>query len=183
MSGDSYLRICATFPASLQADGVPPLIVFGGNGYVGSHCCQEALRCGLPVTSVNRSGRPTNDDREWVSQVDWVAADALYSESYKDLFQNCIGVVSCIGLISTSQAEMKKINGDANIAIINAAADAGVERLAYISAHDYHFPGDLLVMKGYFEGKREAEAELFKRFPRGGAFELTGRRKTSAYFS
>jgi hypothetical protein len=60
------------------------------------------------------------------------------------------------------------MNGEANKLIINAAADAGVGRLAFLSAHDYQFPGDLVVMRGYFEGKRDAEAALRARFPETG---------------
>jgi nucleoside-diphosphate-sugar epimerase len=153
----------------MQASDVPPLIVFGGNGYVGTHVCQEALRCGLPVTSISRSGRPSNESAAWADQVTWARGDALQASSYKELLKNCLGVVSCIGLISSSQEDMKRVNGDANEEIIGAAAEAGVQRLAYISAHDYQFPGDLMVLKGYFEGKRQAEAVLREKFPEGGA--------------
>ena len=60
------------------------------------------------------------------------------------------------------------MNGDANVAAVKAAAEAGVQRFAYISAHDYQFPGDLGVLRGYFQGKRVVEAELQKSFPTGG---------------
>ena len=136
---------------------------------MGSHVCQEAIRCGLPVLSISRSGKPENDDTAWTAQVEWVKGDALKPESYKELLGNCLGLVSCIGLISTSNEDMLEINGKANENIINAAAEAGVQRMAYISAHDYQFPGDLVVMKGYFEGKRIAEAALTAKYPDGGA--------------
>ncbi len=35
----------------------------------------------------------------------------------------------------------QQVNGDANAAIAQEAAAAGVPRMAYISAHDYQFPG------------------------------------------
>ena len=152
----------------MQSSSVPSLLVFGGNGYVGSHVCQEALAEGIPVTSISRSGKPSNDDREWVEQVEWLQADAMHPETYSERLKSCLAVVSCIGLISTSSAAMQKVNGDANIAIINAAADAGVSRFAYISAHDYQFPGDLLVMKGYFQGKRDSESALAAKFGDNG---------------
>ena len=157
----------------MQGSAIPPLVVFGGNGYVGSHVCKEAIRCGLPVLSISRSGKPGNDDTAWTAQVEWVKGDALKPETYKELLGNCLGLVSCIGLISASQEDMLEINGSANEKIINAAAEAGVQRMAYVSAHDYQFPGDLVVMKGYFEGKRVAEAALTSKFPEGGE-ALTG---------
>lgn len=30
------------------------LLVLGGNGFVGSHVCKEALECGLNVSSISR---------------------------------------------------------------------------------------------------------------------------------
>jgi hypothetical protein len=80
-----------------------------------------------------------------------------------------MAVISCIGLISTSQEDMLKMNGEVNVRLVNAAADAGVGRFAYISAHDYQFPGDLVLLRGYFQGKRDAEAALAARFAKNGA--------------
>lgn len=56
-----------------------------------------------------------------------------------------------------------------NVTAVKAAAEAGVQRFAFISAHPYNFPGDLLVMKGYFQGKRDVEEALRTYFPTGGA--------------
>eukprot|EP00892_Ulva_mutabilis_P009713 jgi/Ulvmu1/7113/UM034_0019.1 len=154
--------------SSTEDTGIPPLLVFGGSGFVGTHVCQEAIRCGLPVTSISRSGRPANEREAWADAVTWECADALQPESYSHLLASCLGVVSCIGLISPSSDDMLRVNGAANERIIAAAADAGVQRLAYVSAHDFKFPGDLWVMRGYFQGKRNAEAALRDRFPTGG---------------
>lgn len=51
--------------------GPPRLVVFGGNGFVGSRVCQEGLKTGLAVASVNRSGAPKLDE-PWVREVEWV---------------------------------------------------------------------------------------------------------------
>lgn len=50
---------------------MPALVVFGGNGFVGSRVCQEALKTGLAVISVNRSGAPKQGGA-WVNEVQWV---------------------------------------------------------------------------------------------------------------
>ena len=49
----------------------PKLLVFGGSGFVGSRVCEEALKTGLPVVSVNRSG-PPKLSADWVSNVEWI---------------------------------------------------------------------------------------------------------------
>ena len=55
-------------------DGPPKLIVFGGNGFVGTRVCEEALQTGLAVVSVSRSGAPKSaPSASWTSQVDWLS--------------------------------------------------------------------------------------------------------------
>ncbi|XP_048602348.1 uncharacterized protein At1g32220, chloroplastic-like isoform X1 [Brassica napus] len=46
------------------------ILVLGGNGYVGSHICKEALRQGFSVSSLSRSGRSSLHD-SWVNDVTW----------------------------------------------------------------------------------------------------------------
>ena len=53
-------------------EGPPKLVVFGGNGFVGTRVCEEALQTGLSVVSVNRSG-PPKATAAWTSQVDWIS--------------------------------------------------------------------------------------------------------------
>lgn len=51
--------------------GPPKLVIFGGNGFVGSRVCEEALKTGLSVVSVNRSG-PPKQSADWIKGVEWV---------------------------------------------------------------------------------------------------------------
>ena len=53
------------------APGLPRVLVFGGNGFVGSRVCEEALKTGLEVVSINRSGAPRHR-APWMDQVSWV---------------------------------------------------------------------------------------------------------------
>ncbi|KAH1252717.1 chloroplastic protein [Glycine max] len=58
---------------------VPPLpteklLVLGGNGFVGSHICREALDRDLSVASLSRSGRSSLHD-SWATNVAWYKAD------------------------------------------------------------------------------------------------------------
>ena len=53
LSFSSPLPLPATQPAP-----APHLLVFGGNGFVGSRVCERALASGLGVVSVSRSGAP-----------------------------------------------------------------------------------------------------------------------------
>ena len=65
--------------ATLQGSLSSRLIIFGGNGFVGSRVCQAALECGLEVVSVNRSGKPGNVKGGWVQQVEWCKVGCCHS--------------------------------------------------------------------------------------------------------
>ncbi|KAE8682538.1 NAD(P)-binding Rossmann-fold superfamily protein isoform 2 [Hibiscus syriacus] len=153
---------------------VPPppekLLVLGGNGFVGSHICREALNRGLNVASLSRSGGSSLLE-SWAKNVTWHKGNLLSSESWKEALDGVTSIISCIGGFG-SNSYMYKINGTANINAIRAAAEKGVKRFVYISAADLGLANYLL--KGYYEGKRAAETELLTKFPYGGVILRPG---------
>ncbi|GAB2286589.1 hypothetical protein Dimus_020986 [Dionaea muscipula] len=153
---------------------VPPasekLLVLGGNGFVGSHVCKEALSQGLSVASLSRSGRPSSDE-SWANRVNWHQGNLLSPDSLKDALNGVTYVVSCVGGFG-SNSYMYKINGTANINAIRAAAEQGVKRFAYVSAADFGLVN--YVLQGYYDGKRAAETELLTKFPYGGVILRPG---------
>jgi NADPH:quinone reductase-like Zn-dependent oxidoreductase len=64
LDGEGLIQLCAL---SLQ------VVVFGGNGFVGSRVVQAALSRGASVVSINRSGQPKSLSEAWVTQVKWVS--------------------------------------------------------------------------------------------------------------
>ncbi|KAJ4755158.1 NAD(P)-binding Rossmann-fold superfamily protein [Rhynchospora pubera] len=146
------------------------LLVLGGNGFVGSHVCKEALDRGLSVSSLSRSGRPSVQ-ASWADKVVWHKGNLLEPASLKDAMSKVSAVISCVGGFGTN-SQMYKINGTANINAIRVAAEQGVKRFAYISAADFGFVNFLL--QGYYEGKRAAEAELLSKFTYGGVIIRPG---------
>ncbi|XP_022756303.1 uncharacterized protein At1g32220, chloroplastic-like [Durio zibethinus] len=146
------------------------LLVLGGNGFVGSHICREALNRGLTVASLSRSGRSSLHD-SWAKNVAWLQGNLLSSNSWKEALNGVTSVISCVGGFG-SNSYMYKINGTANINAIRAAAEKGVKRFVYISAADFGLANYLL--QGYYEGKRAAETELLTKFPYGGVILRPG---------
>ncbi|PQM34682.1 uncharacterized protein Pyn_35874 [Prunus yedoensis var. nudiflora] len=133
---------------------IPPpptekLLVLGGNGFVGSHVCREALDRGLSVASLSRSGRSSLHD-PWANNVTWHEGNLLTPESLKDALDGVTSVISCVGGFG-SNSYMYKINGTANINAIRAASEQGVKRFVYVSAADFGVVNYLL--RGYYEGK------------------------------
>ena len=178
-------------PLQPSQSSLPHLLVFGGNGFVGTRVCQAALAAGLGVVSVSRSGRPRwaakgvedeDDDRSpssssssspssssdpdpWVRDVEWVAADAFDTGAWKAALDGAVGVVSTLGAFGTN-ATMERVCGDANVCVFEAAKAAGVPRACFVSVHDYSLPS--FVLPGYFGGKKKAERALFRLFPETG---------------
>lgn len=127
---------------------------------------------GADVISVSRSGRPKwLKESTWADNIHWEKGDAFESESFKDLLQGATGVISTLGTFGSNDL-MYKVCGIANMQLMDAAAVAGVGRFSFISVHDYVFPGGWnakeYLLKGYFQGKRDAEAHLSRVFPETG---------------
>lgn len=69
------------------------VVVFGGNGFVGSRVCEIAQGMGLHVISVNRSGRPSWLNQSWANDVEWIQGDALQPACYIDYLRGALGTV------------------------------------------------------------------------------------------
>ncbi|GAB4816260.1 hypothetical protein N2152v2_003306 [Parachlorella kessleri] len=95
-----------------------------------------------------------------------VAGDALDPQQpWKDLMKGSMGVVSTLGTFGNNDL-MYKVCGTSNMKLMDVAAEQGVSRFAFIAVHDYRFPDFLL--RGYFQGKRDAEQHLAQTFPDSG---------------
>ncbi|EFN59967.1 hypothetical protein CHLNCDRAFT_133074 [Chlorella variabilis] len=142
----------------------PRIVVFGGSGFVGSRVCQQGLAMGAAVVSINRSGRPRNLRGDW--------GDALDpQQAWKDVLKGAAGAVSTMGGFGSNE-HMYKVCGEANMRAMDAAAAAGVPRFSFVSVADYKLPAGWraqdFLLRGYFQGKRDAEAHMAALFPAGG---------------
>lgn len=153
-----------------ELPGPEKVLVLGGNGFVGSHVCKEAVRLGFSVSSFSRSGRSSIQEC-WADNVVWNQGSLLVPDSLKDAMKDVSAVISCVGGFG-SYSHMYKINGTANVNAIRAAAEQGAKRFVYISAADFGLVNYLL--QGYYDGKRAAEAELLSKFPYGGVILKPG---------
>lgn len=156
------------------ANAKPPerskLLVLGGTGFVGTHICKEGLQEGHLVVSVSRSGMPSFQD-SWTSDVRWIQGNLFEPDKWNNVLKEAFAVISCVGAFGSSQT-MRKVNGDANVAAIDAAHVAGVKRFVYISAINFGFPS--FILRGYYEGKKAAEDALRSKFPYGGVILRPG---------
>ncbi|KAF3657184.1 putative programmed cell death protein 2-like isoform X1 [Capsicum annuum] len=118
---------------------------------------------GTCITSVyvlsNQAGKETIADHFWQVR------DVFYA-NWDELLVGVTAVVSTLGGFGSDE-QMQRINGEANVVVVNAAKDYGIPKFILISVHDYNLPSFLL-QSGYFKGKRRAESEVLSKFPSSG---------------
>lgn len=161
--------------------------MFGGNGFIGSQICREAVQNGWEVISVSRSGAknlPFSEFEEpWVKRVRWIEGDALNPESYKEHLSNATAVVHSVGILfeknplkmdfirkafmtEEAQAEnhptFEQINRDsAVISATEAKAYPNIKKFVYISANSKSMPL-FGIDRRYLTTKQEAERILIE---------------------
>ncbi len=138
------------------------VVVFGGNGFVGSNVCKALVGMGIKVAAINRSGAP-REKEDWMSGVDYISADVFEPQTWRTVLHGAVGVVAAIGAFGNYEF-MKKVNGDANILVAEEAAAIGVERMVFVSASFPPFPASV-PLRGYIEGKEAAERAVRDNFP------------------
>ena len=139
------------------------LLVFGGNGYVGSKICETAVANGVKVISVCRSGKSNPCARSLEGHgVMTVRGDIMDPSTYNQLIPQVNGVVSCVGAFG-SKAHMELVCGQANIVAVEACSKhPNLEMFGFISAHQFKHPPSFL--EGYYNGKKAAESEILHHF-------------------
>jgi nucleoside-diphosphate-sugar epimerase len=134
------------------------LVIYGGNGFVGSHIAQKALKANWKVVIACRSGRPVNEKEPWVQQVKWVSSDALDRPGVYSVLNehsDAEAVISCVGVLTRNHKMAKRVNGDANSNIAAAVYESKtIRRMVLVSAAVIWPPSYFL--SGYYEGKRRA---------------------------
>ncbi|KAK4190050.1 isoflavone reductase IRL [Podospora australis] len=82
------------------------IVVFGGNGFLGSRICKSAVARNWDVTSVSRSGTPswptvtsTPHPPAWSTSVSWERADIFKPAQWIPLLSNADYVVHSLGIL------------------------------------------------------------------------------------
>lgn len=69
---------------------------------MGKAICRQAVKRGIPVTSLSRSGKPYSETREWVEKVEWKTGDAMNTEVALDAVKDCHAIISTVGTMVDS---------------------------------------------------------------------------------
>jgi len=155
------------------------IVIYGGNGFVGTHIAERLSQEDVCIVCVSRSGhKPLHlKNQAWSKSVRWCAGDASNPE--QSLLQDADCVIILVGsppIPTFSQAAFKQSlhnNGIAPSQAINEAAKAGVKRIILMGAE---LPS--LLDKGWFayaKGKKmaiESAKKFVKHHPENAATVL-----------
>ena len=139
-----------------------PLVIYGGNGFVGAAICEMAARQGFSCISVSRRGAMPkhlqNRHDDWLGKVKWIQGDALNPD--KSLLATARAVIATVGsppvptFSQTAYDHQLKMNGATQQRVIESADSAGVNRVVVIGAD---IPFLLRTKKfAYYQGKQQA---------------------------
>jgi uncharacterized protein YbjT (DUF2867 family) len=132
------------------------IVITGGNGFVGRQIAQQAVRQGLKIISIARTGKPSTHSASSLLAVDWVQADVFDVAEWQHHLIGSGAVIHCIGIIEENpelgQTFERMIFESARVVAL-AAKKAGVRRFVYLSAG----AGAPETPPAYMENKLKAE--------------------------
>ncbi|XP_044506594.1 uncharacterized protein LOC123226156 isoform X2 [Mangifera indica] len=126
-----------------KSPSMEKILVFGGNGFVGSHICREALERGLTVHSLSTSGRPSYQD-SWTNSIVWHQGDLLSPDSLKSALT---GVTSVILKHAKLLSKIQLI-GPLFIPLVHVTS---VAKVAVTAAMDPPFPPGIIDIHGILQ--------------------------------
>ena len=153
------------------------LLIVGGSGFVGTRvvraaCAAQKAGKLTKVASISRSGTPIGGVDDSFAGVDWLRGDVLASE-LPEMLADYDAVISCLGAFGSNDF-MLSLNGGA---LAEAAADAGVQQFAFISAAPIKPVAKAMAAagyEGYYGGKLIAEEAVARHFGKNGAILRPG---------
>jgi len=150
-----------------SAAHIPKVVVYGGNGFVGTRVAEKLAAETVSTVCLSRTGhKPIHlKDDSWSESVRWCKGDARDPD--RELLSSCDVLITLVGSAPvptfSAQAYQQQVfnNGIANANAINAAAETGVKRVVLLGAKiPFLLNSDRF---GYTKGKRLA-LEAAKEF-------------------
>ncbi len=138
-----------------------PIVIYGGNGFVGSVICEIAAGKGIECLSISRSGimpaHLKSAEHPWLKQVRWLQGNAMSPDMA--ILKGARAIINLVGspplptFTQSAYDHQLMMNGTSQVRLINAAKEAGVNRLVVMGAD---IPS-LLQTKAfaYYQGKQQ----------------------------
>jgi len=142
------------------------VILFGGNGFVGTAIAQKLVEQNITPICVSRTGTmPVHlEESDWVQKAQWIEGNARNPDM--QLLSAARAVVTLVGsppvptFSKKAYNQQLMMNSEPNLAVIEAVAKSEVSRLVLIGAH---IPTIMRTDKfAYAKGKRLCEEAACK---------------------
>ncbi len=155
------------------------IFVTGGSGLVGSHLIAALIDRGENVTAIYRSDIPSIPPSH---KINWIKGDILDVVFLEETLQGFDKIYHCAAMVSFNPKErhaMMHTNVEGTANIVNAALNAGVKKLCYVSSvaainekgnemtteeMDFNKPS---FISSYSKSKYLAEAEVWRAIGEG----------------
>jgi nucleoside-diphosphate-sugar epimerase len=151
-----------------QREGI--YLITGASGFIGGRLAERLAREGAAVRCLARASSDTSALERL--RVEIVLGDLTDASSLAHAVDGCRYVIHCGALVSdwATTNEIKKINVEGTRLLLEASADASVQRFVHLSTTDvYGYPGGSAIdetyratrfRNWYAQTKLEAEAEV-----------------------
>jgi dihydroflavonol-4-reductase len=160
------------------------ILLTGASGLLGSHIVRSLVDRGEQLRCLRRSTSDLSLLGDYASRVAWVEGDVTDVTSLHDAMQGIDRVYHCAALISMRPSDLDRmmhINTEGTANIVNAALDAGIKRMLYVSSvaafgrpeREDIVIDELLDIKdstdnySYFRSKLYAEREVWRGIAEG----------------
>jgi dihydroflavonol-4-reductase len=113
------------------------ILVTGGTGLVGSYLLKELVKLNKPVTALYRSAPSSLLSNEENSKINWVQGDILDVTLLQEVMQGVQQLYHSAAVVTfnpSRKAELFKINVEGTANVVNAALNAGVQKLVHVSS-------------------------------------------------
>ncbi len=116
---------------------VDTILVLGGTGHYGRYIVKSLIELGEGVKVLTRNPEKA---RELLGEKPIIVkGDITDEDSLPQLLENCKGIVICVsGFSRKTIRQIKKIERDSVLKILDLAKTVGIKRVVFISVYDYN---------------------------------------------
>lgn len=132
------------------------ITIFGGSGFIGQKLSEKLIHRGHKVTSISRSGKPSDLTTAWSQKVHWLRSDVLTDQHWHSAVQNSDWVIDAIGILKENPS--KHITYDrfilepVRIILTCLNTQTTPAKFLFLSANSAPFP-----LRKYMDAKLQAE--------------------------
>lgn len=112
------------------------VLVTGASGFLGQHLVRRLVAENVPVKALYHNNKPSEELRQ-LHNVSWVQCDLLDIFEVEEVFKGIDEVYHCAAKVSFETEDkylIQKVNADSTANVVNAALEANIRKLVFVSS-------------------------------------------------